>query len=170
MISHHDEMKISPFKIGLVLVIVGIVWTAIIFDETEKKYDSITLKQSNSFEVKSEFSGVDIGYFKLYIPEFAGEAIFVQILDPKENVIQEQIVQTKMSVAYFDFNENDEYIMKITNISKNPIGIQTEFGNTNSQKMYLSGILILVGALVMMITSYLKIKNYNIEQPEENIS
>ncbi len=163
-------MKISPFKIGLALVIVGMVWTAFIFDETEKKYDSIILKQSNSFETKSVFSGNDIGYFKLYMPEFAGEEIFVQILDPKDNVIQEQMVQTKMSVAYFDFNGDGEYTIKITNISTNPIDIQIEFGNTNSQKMYSSGILILIGALVMMVMSYMKIKNYNIEQPEENIS
>ena len=163
-------MKISPFKIGLVLVIVGMVWTAFIFDETEKKYDSIVLKQSNSFEVKSEFFGMDIGYYKLHMPEFAGEEIFVQILDTNENVITEQMVQTKLSVGYFDFNQNGEYTLKITNIAKNSIDVQIEFGNTNSQKMIPSGIMILSGALVMMIMSYMKIKNYKIEQPEENIS
>ena len=163
-------MKISPFKLGLVLVMVGMAWTAFIFDETEKKYDSIVLKESSSFEVKSEFSGIDIGYYKLYMPEFAGEEIFIQILDPKNNVIAEQMVQTKMSVAYFDFNEDGEHIIKITNIAKNQINVQIEFGNTNSQKMFPSGIMVLVGALMMMIMSYMKIKNYNIEQPEENIS
>lgn len=163
-------MKISPFKIGLVLVIVGMIWTAFIFDETEKKYDSILLKESNSFETKLEYSGEDIGYFKLYMPEFAGEEIFIQILDPKDNVIQEQMVQTKMSVAYFNFNEDGEHTLKITNIAKNSIDLQTEFGNTNSQKMFPPGIIILVGSLMMMIMSYVKIKNYKIEQPEENIS
>ena len=163
-------MKISPFKIGLVLVIVGMVWTAFIFDETEKRYDSTLLKQSNSFEVKTEFFGTDIGYYKLYMPEFAGEEIFIQILDTKENVIAEQMVETKLSVGYFDFNGNGEYTLKITNIVKNSIDIQTEFGDTNSQKMLPSGIMVLVGALVMMIMSYMKIKNYKIEQPEENIS
>ncbi|MGY5151453.1 MAG: hypothetical protein ACW9XA_04215 [Candidatus Nitrosopumilus sp. bin_6a] len=163
-------MKISPFKIGLVLIIVGIVWTAIIFDETEKKYDAITLKESSSFQTIQEFSGADIGYFKLHMPEFSGEEVFVQILDTKDNVIQEQMIQTKMSVGYFDFSENGEHTIKITNIAKNPIELQIEFGNTNSQKMVPSGIMILAGALAIMIVSYLKIKNYNIEQPEENIS
>lgn len=163
-------MKISLFKLGLILVIVGMVWTALIFDETGKRHDSTLLKQSDSFEIKSEFFGMDIGYYKLYMPEFEGEEIFVQILDTNENVIQEQMVQTKFSVGYFDFNENGEYTMKITNIAKNPTDIQIEFGNTNSQKMLPSGIMVLVGAIVMMITSYMKIKNYRIEQPEENIS
>ena len=163
-------MKISPFKLGLALVIIGIVWTVFIFDETEKKYDSIILKESSSFETKSKFSGVDIGYFKLYMPKFSGEEIFVQVLDSRENIIQEQMIQTKMSVGYFDFNEDGMHTVKITNIAKNSIDIQIEFGNTNSQKMIPSGIMVLVGALMMMIMSYLKIKNYNIEQPEENIS
>ncbi|MCV0430413.1 MAG: hypothetical protein K5781_02350 [Nitrosopumilus sp.] len=163
-------MRISPFKIGLILVIVGIIWTAYIFDETEKKYDSILLKQSSSFETKSELLGIDIGYFKLYMPEFSGEEVFVQILDSNDNVIQEQMIQTKMSVGYFDFEENGDYTLKITNIAKNQINIEMEFGNTNSQKMYPSGIIIFVGAIVMLIMAFFKIKNYNIEQPEENIS
>lgn len=163
-------MKISPLKIGLILVIIGMIWTGLIFDETEKKHDSIILKESSSFETKSEFSGADIGYFKIYMPEFSGEEVFVQALDTKDNVIKEQKVQTKMSVGYFDFDQDGEHTIKITNIAENPINLQIEFGNTNSQKMLPSGIMILVGALVIMIVSYFKIKNYSIEQPEENIS
>ena len=163
-------MKISPFKVGLALVVIGIIWTSLIFDETEKKYDSILLKQSNSFEVKLEFFGSDIGYYKLYMPEFGGDEIFVQILDTKENVISEQMIQTKMSVGYFYFNGNGEHTVKITNVAKNPVDIQVEFGNTSSQKMIPSGITVVIGALIMMGISFLKIKNYKIEQPEENIS
>ena len=163
-------MRLSPFKIGLVLVILGMIWTAFIFDETEKTHETILLKESNSVQVKSMFSGIDIGYYKLYMPEFAGEEIFVQILDAKYNVIQEQMIQTKMSVGYFDFDKNGEYTIKVTNITKNPIDIQIEFGNTNSHKMQLPGVMILVGSIIIMVMSYLKIKNYNIEQPEENIS
>ena len=163
-------MKVSPFKLGLVLVAIGMIWVSLVFDETEKMYDSILLKQSNSFELKSEFSGQDIGYYKIYMPEFTGEEVFVQILDTKDNIIEEEKVQTKMSVGYFDFSQNGIHTVKVTNISKNFIDLQIEFGNTNSQKMLLPGIMILAGALLVMIMSYVKIKNYKIEQPEENIS
>jgi hypothetical protein len=163
-------MKISLFKIGLVLVIIGMVGVSLTFNETEKTHDSVLLKESNSFKTKSEFTGSDIGYYKFYMPEFSGEEIFVQILDTKDNIIQEQRIQTKMSVGYFDFSENGMHTLKVTNISKNPINLQIEFGNTNSQKMFPTGIMILAGALLMMIMSYFKIKNYKIEQPEENIS
>ena len=163
-------MKTSLFKLGLGLTIVGIIWISFIFIETEKTYDTILLKQSNSFELNSEFTGADIGFYKIYIPEFTGEEVFVQILDTKDNVIQEEKIQTKMSVGYFDFNEDGTHTVKVTNISKNQINLQVEFGNTNSLQMIPAGILILVGAVTMIVMSYLKIKNYKIEQPDENIS
>jgi len=163
-------VKVSLFKLGLGLVIIGIVWISFIFVETEKTHDTILLKQSNSFELKSEFIGVDIGFYRVYMPEFSGEEVFVQILDAKDNVIQEEQIQTKMSVGYFDFIEDGIHTIKVTNISKNLINLQVEFGNTSSQQMIPAGVLILVGAVTIIVMSYLKIKNYKIEQPDENIS
>ena len=157
------------FKLGLVLTIIGIIWISFVFAETEKTQGTILLKQSNSFELKSEFTGVDIGFYRVYMQEFAGEVVFVQILDTKDNVIQEELIQTKMSVGYFDFYEDGTHTIKVTNISKNQINLQVEFGNTKSQEMTLAGILILAGAVTMIVRSYLKIKNYKIEQPDENI-
>ena len=163
-------MKISAFKIGLVLVIIGMIWVSVIFNETEKNHEDTLLKKSSSIESKLEFAGADIGYYKIYMPEFNNENVFVQILDKNLNVIQEQKVNTKFSVAYFDFSKNGVYTIKVSNISENSINVQIEFGDTHSQKMVAPGIMILVGSLIMMLISYLKIKNYNIEQPDENIS
>jgi predicted histidine transporter YuiF (NhaC family) len=75
-----------------------------------------------------------------------------------------------MSVGYFDFSKNGMYTIKITNISKNQIDLQIEFGNTNSQEMIPAGILIVIGTVIIIVISYLKIRNYKIEQPDENIS
>jgi len=163
-------MKISAFKIGLVLVIIGMVWVSVIFNETEKNHEDTLLKKSSSIESKLEFTGTDIGYYKIYMPDFNDESVFVQILDKNLNIIQEQKVNTKFSVAYFDFSRDGVYTIKVSNISENSINVQIEFGDTHSQKMVAPGIMILVGSLIMMLISYLKIKNYNIEQPDENIS
>ena len=163
-------MKISAFKVGLVLVVIGMIWVSVIFNETEKNHDSVVLQKSNSIESKLDFSGVGIGYYKIYIPEFSNQNVFVQILDKNLNVIQEQKVNTKFSVAYFDFNKDGIYTIKVSNISEKSINLQIELGDTQSQKMITPGIMILLGSLIMMLISYLKIKNYNIEQPDENIS
>ena len=53
-------MKISAFKIGLVLVIIGMIWVAVIFNETEKNHEEALLKKSNSIESKLELIGADI--------------------------------------------------------------------------------------------------------------
>ena len=153
-------MKISALKIGLVVVIIGMVWVSVILNETEKNHEETVLKKSNSIESKLEFSGNGIGYYKIYMPEFNNENLFVQILDKNLNIIQEQKVNTKFSVAYFDFDEDGLYTIKVSNISENSIDLQIEFGDTHSQKMITPGIMILLGSLIMMLVSYLKIKNY----------
>ena len=163
-------MKISLFKIGLTLVIVGMIWVSVIFADTEKIQEQVILKQSSSFEIKSQFTGTDIGFYKVHMPEFSGEGVFVQILDVKDNVIQEQVIQTKMSVGYFDFSEDGTYTVKVTNLAKNQVNLEIEFGNTNSKEMIPPGILILIGSIAMIVISYLKIKNYKMAQPDENIS
>ena len=163
-------MKISLLKVGLGLVIIGMIWISFVFIGTEKTSDSVILKQSNSFELESEFLGTGIGFYKVYMPEFGGEEVFVQILDTQGSVISEEKIHTKMSVGYFDFSEKGIFAIKVTNISNNPVDLQIEFGNTNSHEMIPAGILILVGTITIITTSYFKIKNYKIEQPEENIS
>ena len=104
------------------------------------------------------------------MPEFTEENVFVQILDMNLNIIEEQKIKTKFSVSYFDFNENGIYTIKVSNISENQVNVQIEFGDTNSDKMIVPGFMILLGSLLIMLMSYLKIKNYNIEQPDENIT
>ncbi|MEK6931375.1 MAG: hypothetical protein AABZ37_04295, partial [Thermoproteota archaeon] len=61
------------------------------------------------------------------------------------------------------------YTAKITNPTENQINLQVEFGDANSENMIPSGVTILVGAVMIIISSYMKLKNYSIEQPDENI-
>ena len=152
------------------MIVIGIAWIWIVFNDTEKTQDTFEIKQSNSIESKIKLSGTDIGFYKIYLPEFAGEQIFVQILDTRENIIQEEKIQTKMSVGYFEFADDGTYTMKVTNISKKPINVQTEFGNTNSQEMIPAGILIMIGSITILVMSYFKLANYKIAHPDEKSS
>ncbi len=163
-------MKASPFKLVLGLTIVGIIWISFIFAETEKTEGMILLKQSDSFGLKSEFAGTGIGFYIIHMPEFSGEEVFIQILDARGNVIREERIQTRMSVGYFDYNGNGIYAIKVTNVSDNQISLQVEFGSTNSQRMVMPGILILAGVVTMLVMLYLKLKNYKMAHPDENIS
>ena len=165
-----DEVKLSLFKMGLILVVAGSIWIAVIFENNDRVQDEVTLKQNTSFEIRSSFAGNDIGFYRVFMPEFNGEEIFIQALDPSENVLEEKKIQTKLSVGYFDYDTDGEHAIRITNISKNSAYIQVELGDTNSKEMIPAGILILVGSVTCTIISYFKLKNYSMAQPDENIS
>ena len=157
------------FKVGIGLTILGMVWLSVIFDEGDKILDSFSLKSSDSTEIEMNFEGKDIGFYKIFMPQFSGEGVFVQILDQNQNVISDEIVETKMSVGYFNF-EGGTHVVKITNLSNDQINLEVEFGDTNGREMIMPGIVTLAGGLMIVISLYIKLRDYRIEQPDENIS
>ena len=152
------------------LSVIGMIWISFVFLQGDKISEEIVLKSTNSHDIELNFNGKGIGYYKVFMPEFVGNQIFVQILDRNQNIISEEIIQTKMSVGYFDFEKSGSYTAKITNPSENQINLQIEFGDANSENMISPGVMILVGAVMIIVSSYMKLKNYSIEQPDENIS
>lgn len=162
-------MKISLFKIGLVLSVIGMIWISFVFLQGDRISEEIVLKSSNSHDIELDLEGKGIGYYKVIMPEFAGDQIFVQILDKNQNIISEESVQTKMSVGYFDFEKSGTYTVKITNPSEKQIDLQVEIGDASSETMIPPGVMILVGAVMIIVSSYMKLKNYSIEQPDKNI-
>jgi len=158
------------FKVGIGLTILGMVWLSVVFEEGERISESFSLKSSDSTEIEMNFEGKDIGYYKIFIPEFSGERVFVQILDQNQNIISDGIVETKMSVGYFDFEEGGTYVAKITNLSNDQMNLEFELGDTNGREMIIPGIVTLAGGLMIVIASYIKLRDYRIEQPDENIS
>ena len=145
------------------------VWISFVFLQGDKISEEIVLKSANSHDIELNFDGKGIGYYKVFMPEFTGDKVFVQILDKNQNIISEESVQTKMSVGYFDFEKSGIYTVKITNPTENQINLQVELGDASSETMIPPGVMILVGAVMIIVTSYMKLKNYNIEQPDKNI-
>ena len=164
-----DRLKISLFKIGIALSVIGMVWISFIFLGGDKTMEEFVLKPSNSYDMKLNFNGEGNGYYKVFMPEFTGEQVFIQILDKNDNIISEEKIQTKMSVGYFDFVQSGTYTVKITNPTEKQLSIQLELGDANAETMIPPGVMILVGAVMIIFSSYMKLKNYKIEHPEENI-
>ena len=163
-------MKISPFKIGIILSVIGIVWVSMIFAESDKISEEFVLEPQYSHKIQLDFEEEGIGYYKIFMPEFLKYKIFVQVLDKDENIISEKKIETKMSVSYFDFNQSGKYTINVLNMQKHPIGIQIELGDTNVEEMIYSGIMIFAGGIIIVISSFVKLRNYRIEHPDENIT
>jgi hypothetical protein len=163
-------MRPSWFKIGIGLTILGMVWLSVVFSEGDRISENFSLKSSDSAEIELYFEGKDIGYYRIFMPEFTGEGVFVQILDTNHNVISDGLIETKMAVGYFDFEQEGTHVAKITNLSDEKMNLEVEFGDTNGREMIMPGIVILTGGLMIVISLYFKLRDYRIEQPDENIS
>ena len=151
-------------------MVAGIIWLSVIFFEGERVSDEFLLKSADSAQIGMNFKGNDIGYYKIFIPEFERKGVFVQILDQNYNVITDGAVETKMSVGYFDYLYDGTYLLKITNLSEQSMEIQVEYGETNASQMIIPGLITLGGGLMLVVSTYIKLRNYRIAQPDENIS
>ena len=162
-------MRFSLFKISILLVIIGASGTGIIFSESDKTEQFMTLKQTESDKLSLYFDAEDIGYYKITIPEFEGQGVFYRIVDENYDSISKGISETKMSIRYFDVKESGMYTMILTNLSQEKMDYEIEIGSTNADKIMIPTGIMTVGGLLLLFISFMKLKNYRIEQPDENI-
>ena len=162
-------MKPSLFKISILLIIIGASGTAIIFSESNKVEQFMTLKQIESNEMGLYFEAGDIGYHKITIPEFDGQGVFFRIVDEDHDTISKGIAQTKMSIRYFDVKESGTYTIVLTNLAEEKMSYEIEMGSTDAIRIMIPAGIMFVGGLLLLLTSFMKLKNYRTEQPDENI-
>ena len=162
-------MKPSLFKISILLIIIGASGTAIIFSESNKVEQFMTLKQIESNEMGLYFEAGDIGYHKITIPEFDGQGVFFRIVDEDHDTISKGIAQTKMSIRYFDVKESGTYTIVLTNLAEEKMSYEIEMGSTDAIRIMIPAGIMFTGGLLLLFTSFMKLKNYRTEQPDENI-
>ena len=162
-------MRLSLFKISILLVIIGASGTGIIFSESDKIQQVMTLNQTEYNEVSLFFEAEDIAYYKITIPEFEGQGVFYRIVDEDQNTISKGISETKMSIRYFDVRESGMHTMIVTNLSQESMKYEIEIGSTDANKISIPAGIMFVGGLLLLFTSFMKLKNYRTEQPDENI-
>ena len=159
----------SFFKIGLILSIIGVIWVGFAFLDSEKISQSFHLSTAQTLSFDLELKNQGIGFYKVSMQN-SKDSVMIQILDSRENIIANKKIETKMAVNFFDFQYSGVYTIKVTNLSDHSIPIIVEFGDTNVSNMINSGIVLFCGIIIMLITGYIKLKNYKIAQPDEKIS
>tara|TARA_Y100001956_G_scaffold931_1_gene1178 strand:- start:201 stop:692 length:492 start_codon:yes stop_codon:yes gene_type:complete len=162
-------MRLTLFKISILLIIIGASGTGVFFSEAERMTEIMLLKQNESDDISMFFEADDIGYHKVTIPEFEGQGVFYRIVDENYDTISKGIVETKMSIRYFDVKETGVYTMIMTNLAEEKMNYEVEIGSTNAIIISIPAGVMFVGGLLLLFASYMKLKNYRIEQPDENI-
>ena len=162
-------MRLTLFKISILLIIIGASGTGVFFSEAERMTEIMLLKQNESDDISMFFEANDIGYHKVTIPEFEGQGVFYRIVDENYDTISKGIVETKMSIRYFDVKETGVYTMVMTNLAQEKMNYEVEIGSMNAIIISIPAGVMFVGGLLLLFASYMKLKNYRIAQPDENI-
>ena len=162
-------MRLSIFKISILLIIIGASGTGIIFSEADRTSELISLKQTESDQISMFFEENDIGYFTITNPEFQGQGVYYRIVDENYDTISKGIAETKMSIRYFDVKESGIYTIVLTNLAQEKMNYEIEIGSTNALIISIPAGVMFVGGLLLLFSSYMKLKNYRIAQPDENI-
>ena len=162
-------MRLTLFKISILLIIISASGTGVVFSEAERVAEIMLLKQNESDDISMFFEANDIGYHKVTIPEFEGQGVFYRIVDENYDTISKGIVETKMSIRYFDVKETGVYTMVMTNLAQEKMNYEVEIGSTNAIIISIPAGVMFVGGLLLLFASYMKLKNYRIAQPDENI-
>ena len=150
-------MKLSMFKISIALIVIGTIWIGFITVNSHNMTENFTLNVAQTGAVEINLSE-DMGFYKVAIPEL-GDSVFVQILDPNENIISDKKLETKLAINYFDINQNGIYTLKITNIADNYFPIQIQMGQINTEELQYPGIVVISGILLLIIYSFLVLQN-----------
>ena len=167
-ISKKSNLKPSMFKISIGLMIIGTVWLGFLTVNSHNMTENFTLNVAQTGALEINLNN-DLGFYKVELPEL-GNSVFVQILDPNGNIISDKKLETKLAINYFDINQNGIYTLKITNIANEVLPIQIEIGQINTDELRYPGIILIFGVVLRVISGFIKLKNYKIAQPEENIS
>ena len=162
-------MRLSIFKISILLIAIGASGTGIIFSEAERSLQIMSLKQTESDQISMYFEVDDIGYHRITISEFQGQGVFFRIVDQNYDTISKGIAETKMSIRYFDAKESGIYSIVLTNLAQEKMNYEIEIGSTNALIISIPAGVMFVGGLLLLFSSYMKLRNYRIAQPDENI-
>ncbi len=129
----------------------------------ESELISINPQKSKSFDLP--LTGQGIAFYEIHIKNYQQNPLFVQIFDPKGNIIAEQKVHTILSENYFDFSNKGNYVIRISNFSEENIEFSLRYGDTKLEELLIPEIITFVGSTIMIFAIFRRMKNYSIAQP-----
>lgn len=124
---------------------------------------SINPKTSETFDLA--LTGKGIAFYEINIKNYNQNPLFVQILDPKDNIIAEQKIHTILSENYFNFNDKGNYVLRISNLSQETIEFSIRYGDTKLEELLIPEIITFIGSSILIYAIFRRMKRYSIAQP-----
>ncbi len=155
------------YLIGSILVIIGIIHTMILPNIISTS-SNLYVNSSHYMLLNVNTINYDMGFYEIILMDSNDDLLFVQIIDPYGNVIDEKKIKTKMSINYFDLEYNGTYVIKITNLT-DIAKIKIQIGKISVDNVIYSTIILSSGIIIFVVLLYIKLKSYKIAHPTKNI-
>lgn len=159
---------LSAFRIGMIFVLIGSVWSTIVFSNTIKESNNIILDRLDSAKIPINLNGNGIGFYIISSNEY-NNVLLAKIVDSEGNYIDMKRITNKLTVNYFKFDRTGEFTLEITNFTDNPVKLTTEFGDTGFQNLIVPAIIVFIGMTLLLFAGYKRLRSYVTAQPDENI-
>ncbi len=134
----------------------------------ESELIPINPQKSKTFNLP--LTGQGIAFYEIHIKNYQQNPLFVQILDPKDNIIAEQKIHTILSENYFDFSNKGNYVIRISNFSEENIEFSLRYGDTKLEELLIPEIVTFVGSSILICAIFLRMMHYSIAQPKDTTS
>jgi len=134
----------------------------------ESQSISINPQQSKTFDLP--LTGHGIAFYEINIKNYQQNPLFVQILDPKNNIIAEQKIHTILSENFFDFSNKGNYVIRVSNFSEENIEFSVRYGDTKLEELLIPEIITFVGSSILIYGIFRRIEHYSIAQPKDTKS
>ena len=164
------QKKIFSFKTGIIIISIGVIWMGVIFSNEINESELISVESQKSKTFNLPLTGQGIAFYEIHIANYKQNPLFVQVLDPNDNIIAEQKVHTILSENYFDFSKNGKYVIRITNFTEENIEFSLRYGDTKLEELLIPEIITFIGSSILTYAIFLRMMHYSIAQPKDKIS
>ena len=163
------QKNIFTFKNGLIITFIGVVWIWLIFSDGINESEIISIDPQNSKTFDLTLTGEGIAFYEIHIRNYQQNPLFVQILDPKDNIVADQKVHTILSENFFDYTTG-KYVLRISNFSEENIEFSIRYGDTKLNELLIPELVTFVGSSILTYVVFLRMMGYSIAQPKDNTS
>lgn len=163
------QKTIFTFKNGIIITFIGVVWIWLIFSNGINESEIISINPQNSKTFDLTLTGEGIAFYEIHIRNYQQNPLFVQILDPKENIVADQKVHTILSENFFDYT-NGKYVIRVSNLSEENIEFSIRYGDTKLNELLIPELVTFVGSSILTYAIFLRMIHYSIAQPKDNTS
>ena len=163
------HIRLTLFRMGLTLVVLGSVWIALIFSNADKSFGDSFLGASEASNTYVKLNGNGIGFYSISSNNYQNNLV-AKIIDSHGNYLDIKKITNKNTVNYFRFDHSNEITLEVTNLSQNPVHISSIVGDTKAYENTIPAILLFIGCCVLILSGYRKLRHYITAHPDENNS